>query len=318
MTLARLEYGLPPLDTVKQNSSAYALTAIAGLLILAMHAMGLGVMDPSQVLNGHALAYAFPEIWPYLALALGVFARRRWARDLAAPTACLALVAALAVFPRTLFLDIGYGLYRPETSSQSLGHSWLIFRKMLMQQVIFAGLCAGTFYALTRPSLVAECRADPKQPRWTDGLGFAALLPLSRQFFTASEALNLALYRFPDWADLRQVPWTASRTALLASPALQSLGPCAMAALALAALVGLWKRRWWGWLAACVQTLILLFEVTQAAGVKALTAFYQFQDKAPSAAPYLASEAFCRTLPDFAVLVCVLLALLKSRRQFRS
>ena len=309
---------MPPLDTLKQNSSAYALTAIAGLLILAMHAMGLGLMDPSQVLNGHALAYAFPEIWPYLALALGVFARRRWARDLAAPTACLALVAALAVLPRTLFLDLGYSLSRPETSSQSPGHGWLVFRQMLIQQAIFAGLCAGTVYALTRPSLLAECRADPKQPSWTDGLGFAALLPLSRQFFTASEALNLALYRFPGWADLRQIPWTASWTALQASPALKTLAPCAMAALALTALVGLWKRRWWGWTAACAQTVLLLFEVTQTGLGKALTAFYQFQDKAPSAAPYLASEAFCRTLPDFAVLTCVLVALLKSRRQFRS
>lgn len=309
---------MPPFNIDKQDSNAYALTAIAGLLILAMHAMGLGVLDPSLVLNGHALAYAFPEIWPFLALALGVFARRRWARDLAAPTACLALVAALAVFPRTLFLDLGNSLSHPELSPQNLGHSWLVFRHMLIQQAIFAGLCAGTFYALTRPSLLAECRADPKQPDWTDGLGFAALLPLSRQFFTASETLNLALYRFPDWADLRQIPWAASWAGLPASPAVLSLEPCAMAALALTALVGLWKRRWWGWLAACAQTLILLIEVTQTASLKALTAFYQFQDKAPSAAPYLAGEAFCRTLPDFAVLVCVLIALLKSRRRFRS
>jgi hypothetical protein len=307
---------LPPSDPRKQNSNAYALTAIAGLLILAMHAMGLGVMNPSQVLNGRALSYAFPEIWPYLALALGVFARRRWARDLAAPTACLALVAALAVFPRFVFLDMGYSLSHPDTASATLGRTWLIFRQMLIQQAIFTGLCVGTFYALTRPSLVAECRADLKQPAWTDGLSFAALLPLSRQFFTASDALNLALYRFPDWADLHQIPWTASPAALLASPALKNLEPCAMAALALSALAGLWKRRRWGWTAMCAQTLILLFGVAQAGFGSALTAFYQYQDKAPSAAPALASEAFCRTLPDLAVLACVLVALLKSRRQF--
>jgi len=266
------------------------MTAIAGLLILALHSMGLGLMDPSMVLNGRSLAYSFPETWPYLALALGVLAQRRWARDLASATAFLALVAALAAFPRTLFLGFGYGLAPHRAFHRS---PWLVFKPLLEQQAVFAALCAGTLYALTRPSMVARCESGPEQPAWTENLGFAALLLLSRQFFAAGEALNLGLYKFPDW------------------------GSSAMTVLALAALVGLWRRTWWGWTSMAIQTLLLFTRPFLAALSAGLLSFYQFQDKTPSAAPLLACEAFCRSLPDLAVQACLLAALVKSRRQFR-
>ncbi|HTB23274.1 MAG TPA: hypothetical protein VK914_11295 [bacterium] len=276
-------------DPRGQNSNAYWMTAIAGLLILALHSMGLGLIDPSMVLKAQSLAYAFPETWPYLALALGILAQRRWARDLASATAFLALVAALAAFPRTLFLDLGYGLAAAHPAQRA---PWLVFKPLLEQQAVFAVLCAGTLYALTRPSLVVRCESGPKQPAWTENLGFAALLLLSRQFFAAGEALNLALYKFPEWSS------------------------GAMAALALTALVGLWQRRWWGWAAMAIQTLLLVTRPGLAALSKATLSYYQFQDKAPSAAVLLACEAFCRSLPDLAVQACLLVALLKSRRQF--
>lgn len=269
------------------------MTAIVGLLILALRSMGLGLMDPSLALNGRSLAYSFPETWPYLALALGVWAQRRWARDLASATAFLALVAALAAFPRTLLLDLGYGLAHAGAYAASHRAPWLVFKPLLEQQAVFAALCAGTWYALTRPSLVARCESGAMQPAWTDNLGFAALLLLSRQFFTAGEALNLGLYKFPDW------------------------GPSAMAVLALAALVGLWRRSWWGWTAMAIQTVLLFTRPFLAALSAGLLSFYQFQDQAPSAAPLLACEAFCRGLPDLAVQACLLAALVQSRRQFR-
>lgn len=281
---------MQPTDPRGQNSNAYWMTAVAGLLILALHAMGFGLMDPSLALKAQSLAYAFPETWPYLALALGVLALRRWARDLASATAFLALVAALAAFPRTLFLDLGYGLAGAASASQRA--PWLVFKPLLEQQAVFAALCAGTFYALTRPSLVARCASGPKQPAWTENLGFPALLLLSRQFFAAGEALNLGLYKFPDWSS------------------------SSMAVLSLAALVGLWQRRWWAWAAMAIQTLLLFIRPGLAALSKATLSFYQFQDKAPSAALLLACEAFCRSLPDLAVQACLLVALLKSRRQF--
>lgn len=281
---------LQAIDLRRENSNAYWATAIAGLLILALHAMGLGLMDPSLVLKGQSLAYAFPETWPYLALLLGMLAQRGWARDLASAAVFLALVAALAAFPRTLFLDLGYGLTSHPASQRS---PWLVFKPLLIQQAFFSAFCAGTYYALTRPALVLRCKSDPRQPGWTENMSFAALLLLSRQFFAAGEALNLGLYKFPD------------------------LGPSAMAVLALTALVGLWRRRRWGWTAMAIQTSWLLVGLTGAALSKALLSFYQFQDKAPSAADLLACEAFCRSLPDLAVQTCLLVALLKSRREFK-
>jgi hypothetical protein len=302
-----------PAPNAPQKDYAHSFAAAAGLLIMALHGMGLGLTDASQVLNSKALAQSLPEIWPYVALAAGVLARRRWARDLASPAAFLGLVAALAVFPRYLFLDQGYSLTQAG-AGHAPHHLWAIFRQQLIQEASTAAVCAATFYALTRPSIVSQSRADLKQPEWTKGLGFAARLLLLQQFISASDLLNKALYTLPQWPDLKA--FFAAPQDLLGSPALKAMEPAGIAVLALLALVGLMQRRPWGWLAMAVQSLILLTLAIQGGFAKALTAYSLWQGKAPSAAPYLASEAFCRSLPELAVLACVFGALLSSKREF--
>lgn len=294
-----------PTPRSTQKDYAHGFAAAAGLLIMALHGMGLGLTDASQVLDAKALSLSLPEIWPYLALAAGVLAQRRWARDLASPAAFLGLAAALAVFPRYLLLDQGYSLAQAG-AGQAPHHVWAIFRGQLIQEASTAAVCAATFYALTRPTLIAQCGTGTGQPEWTKGLGFAARLLLFQQFITASDLLNKALYRIPQWSDR-----------LLGFPALKALEPAGTAALAMLALVGLWRRRPWGWLAAAVQSLILLTLAVQGGFAKALAAYALWQVKAPAATPYFASEAFCRNLPELAVLACVFGALLHSKREFR-
>ena len=70
--------------------------------------------------------------------------------------------------------------------------------------------------------------------------------------------------------------------------------------------------------AARIWPTSLPFQLTNFGCSRASSAFYQFQDKAPSAAPWLAGEAACRSLPELAVLACVLIALGQSRRRFHA
>ncbi|MGH7442483.1 MAG: hypothetical protein ACREKE_07420, partial [bacterium] len=159
--------------------------------------------------------------------------------------------------------------------------------------------CGGAFYALTRPELISACAKRQKQPDWTLGLGFAGLLLLGWEFFAASLALDKALYHLGAWQGT-----------------LQDRESVGLALLAIPALVGLWQRRWWGWLAAGFQALVLSALLLAHSLEVASSVWTATQSRAPGAAGFMAGEAFCRLLPDLSVLICVLAAFVLSKTQF--
>jgi hypothetical protein len=302
----------PSPATRNPRGEAYPLVGAFGLFVLAVHgALGNGLVSLNSQFGVQALMAAIPQIWPYLVFAAALLGSRRWARDLGAPAALLAMVRALASFPRYVFL--GWATAQMQGASASQG-AWRVLRHSLATLGAYAALCAVTFYVLTRPELIQKCQSERKQPGWTDGLAFAALLLVSCQLFTASASLSEALYRvqsLPSLQDLQAGGWHS-----LGDLQRGALTAVAMSALGLAALVGLWRRRGWGWTALLAQSLILLYLTVQGSFGKAQAAVDIALKKFPAVVLPLGLEAFCRNLPELAALGVVLWALARARRQF--
>jgi hypothetical protein len=300
-----------PASPPNPRGDAFPIVAGCGLILVAVHAvLGNGVVAPEVLLDPRTLAAALPLIWPYLAFAVGLLGMRRWARDLAAPAALLALTRALAAFPRYGFLA-----WAAQVQSGPSGRDlWPILRHSLVNQAAYAALCGVLLYVLVQPELIQKCQSERKQPGWTDGLGFAALLLISAQIFTASAALPDALNHASALGGSAAIPGAPGAPAEDPSAAWLSVG---LAALAVLALVGLWLRRGWGVAALLMQNGILLSQAADTALGKALAALSGSTSRFPQASLPLALEAFSRNLPELAAIALVVGFAPRARRQFK-
>jgi hypothetical protein len=287
--------------TTRNNlrAPAFPLIAAVGLTLLALHsALGSGPAGAAAGLfNRQALESVLAQSWPDLCFAVGLMGSRRWARDLGAPAAGLALLRVLAAFPRYAFLAWGASI----VVSGPAHSAWPLFRHAMGDLAAYTALCAMTLYVLVQPELRRACLAERAQPTWTDGLSFAALWLVSYQIFATNSAVIRALYLLRDHSGSAAYdPWV--------------IGLCA---LALLTLLGLWTRRAWGWMALLLQNCILLYQALQLDFNKAQLALDSLPAKLQAAALPYALEALCRGLPELIVIAAVFGGILKARREFQ-
>jgi hypothetical protein len=291
------------------------MTAAIGLLVVALRQSLGGGGGLPDLFTARGLSALFLQGWPELLFALGLLGGRRWARDLAAPLAGLGLASALGELPRYGFLAL-----RVRMSGQAAAagvHTWSILGHALGRELLFAVVCAGTLYALTRPELIRRCQALRAQPDWTDGLSFWALLLISHALAAVSDAALSFLVQAPGLpAALSGLsgPEPAGGLGSAAGGVLQTL---ALLALALAALIGLWKRRIWGWLAMALHCLTMAWIAVFHGAAGAMAAYFSARGATAAAALPAALEVFSRGLPELGALVLVAFAVLKARAEFR-